>query len=53
MIGANNDHPYKAVHNQLEMILIHIDAAFEFNSWSVEFGLQKKKIVEHLNDAFY
>lgn len=31
-IGANNDHPYKPAHNQLEMILTHIEAAFWFNS---------------------
>lgn len=38
-IGATNDQPYSEVQTQLEMILIHIDAAFEFNVLSAEFGL--------------
>lgn len=39
-IGAIKDQPYRAAQTQLEMILIHIEAGFEFNFSSVEFGLQ-------------
>lgn len=40
--GATNDHPYKPMHSQLEMILIHIEAGFWFNPNS-EFGLDGKE----------
>lgn len=42
IIGAINVQPYNAMHNQLEMILIHIDAAFVFSASIVEFGLKTK-----------
>lgn len=36
------DHPYKAMHSQLETILIHIDAGFVFRFCRVESGLEVK-----------
>lgn len=47
-IGAINDQPYNATQSQLDIILIHIEAGFEFNVSNVEFGLRKKK-KENLN----